>query len=233
MPELTILISPDHTLLVKTGDMFSQGDILAKTESSKGAKLNVAGLLKISPDSLPNHLVVNSSEKIKKDQLIAQKKGFFSSTTIKSPISGYIKLSKDKGFVIIKPTQKDETLLSPCSGEVVKISSSSVIIKSDTKVISGVSGSGNITGELVKLKEDTDFFHIDDRLKAKIVLAHNLSSAIIAKMKALGVLGVIVDTQIGGVSMPFIEISSISQMEEFAGQKVQLFNKGKNNYILI
>lgn len=233
MPELTILISPDHTLLVKTGDTLSQGDILAKIESSKSAKLDIAGLLKINPDSLLNHLIVNSGENIKEGQLIAQKKGFFSSTTIKSPISGSIKLSKDKGFVIIKPIDSDETLLSPCSGEVDKISSSSVIIKSDTTVISGISGSGNIGGELIKLKEDTDFFHIDDRLKYKIVLAHNLTLAIVAKMKALGVLGVIVNTDLKSATMPFVVLNSISQMEGFVGQKVQLFNKGKNSYILI
>ena len=233
MPQLTILISPEQNLKVASGDKLEAGDIIAEAEGIKSAKLNISELLHVKPDRLANHLLVKEGEAVEIGQLIAQKKGVFSSTTIKSPISGTISFSNELGSILIQPQDASSITICPCKAIVDEVSSSSVIINSDKLVIAGSSGVGNTQGELRELGPDVDFFDVDDRFRGKIVITATLKPAVLAKMKALGVQGVIVERDINSSVLPFVVVNKISDLTDYTGQQAKLYNEGNNNYILI
>jgi len=224
---------PEHILKVKLGDKLEAGDIIAEAQISKSAKLNISELLHIKPDKLANHLLVKEGNAVRAGQLIAQKKGVFSSTTIKSPVSGAISLSSELGSILIQPQDKLSSTICPCTAIVEEADSSSVIINSDKLVIAGSLGAGSALGELRELGPDVDFYDVDDKFRGKIVVTTNLKSAVLAKMKALGVQGVIVDTSINSSALPFVVVNKISDLTDYIGQQAKLYNEGNNNYILI
>jgi len=233
MPRLIICPPSEHKLLVKPGDKLKSGDIIAQADDAKSAQLDVSKLLDINPAKLASHLLVSVNDDIEKDQLIAQKKGMFSSTTIKSPISGTIKLTDQPGSVLIKPKDATSTTVCPGNGSVEEVSPQGVILNLDNSVVVGDGGKGNTKGELIELKDNSGFYDIDDSLRGKVVASSSLTPAVLAKMKALKVAGIITDNPIESSALPYVVCSKLSEIREYTGKNVSLFNEGDNNYIVI
>lgn len=144
--------------------------------------LNLALLLKISPQRVIKFLSVPLGQKVKKGDVIAVKKGTLGLRTRKivSPVSGVLeKLEANTGKLTIKKTDLDQ-----------KVVASDVSPKG--KTIKGILGFGEAEGELI-FKKEVDMGDLDKSIKDKIILCPEISSiGAFFKASALGARGLTV-----------------------------------------
>ena len=107
---ITLPISPSAKILVGVGERISSKTILAKfSQAHEAETIHLAKLLSVGNSKISQYLKKKIGEKITAGEVIAQKKGFFSSTVVKSPISGkLVDLDLSKGTLnLLKYSPQD------------------------------------------------------------------------------------------------------------------------------
>ncbi|MEJ5307609.1 MAG: hypothetical protein WHT27_04865 [candidate division WOR-3 bacterium] len=190
-------------VLVKVGDIVKADDIVARTELPGDVeRLNLAGKLGVPPKEASSFLKVSIGEKIKKDQIIAESKGFFGlfKTSIPSPIEGIVENYSDiTGMLTLRKPPKKVEIDAYVNGKVVEvIENEGIVVQTPATFIQGIFGiGGEVKGELKLVAKSPDYIltknDITDELKGKIVIGGSLvTSEVLNECVKKGVLGIVV-----------------------------------------
>ncbi len=134
-------------VLVKKGDKVKAEDIVARTELPGNVQpLNVAGLLSVPPEEVPQVLIKKQGDKVKKGEPIAISKSFFGifKTNVTSPVDGTIdSVSNITGQVILREPPEPVEVNAYIDGTVVEvIENEGVIVETKASFIQGIFGIG-------------------------------------------------------------------------------------------
>ncbi len=188
---------------VKKGDRVKAEDVVARTELPGNVQpLNVAGLLSIPPDDLPNVMLKKVGDEVKKGEPIAQSKGFFGlfKSTVTAPADGVIEsVSEITGQVILREPPIPVEVKAYIDGEVKEvIPNEGVVVETVASFIQGIFGIGGegvgilsvpVSSPDQELTPDL----IDSSAKGKVIVGGSFVTAeALNKAVEVGVVGVVV-----------------------------------------
>lgn len=162
------------------GDKVSALDVVARTElPGKVYPINVANVLGIGPESMPQLLRKKVGDKVSKDELMAQTPGIlglFKSEWL-SPVSGTLEsVSRVTGQVIIQEAPIPVEVNAYINGEVVELlHDEGVVVESEAAFVQGIFGlGGEVYAPLRRLAtrpdESIDADRITPDLKGSIII---------------------------------------------------------------
>ncbi|MEO0270889.1 MAG: hypothetical protein ABIM58_02710 [candidate division WOR-3 bacterium] len=193
-------------VLVKKGEYVKAEYVVARTLLPGNVHpLNVAGLLGVSPQELPNLMLKKEGDDVKKDEIIALSKGFFGlfKTEVKSPVDGKIEqISTVTGQVIIREPPIPVEVKAYFDGIVEDIiPEEGVIMRTTATFIQGIFGvGGEKIGKLKVLVDSPEeeltiekVKKIKDNLEGSIVVGGSfVTSEVLKIFEEMGVLGCVV-----------------------------------------
>ncbi|MCS6956434.1 MAG: acetyl-CoA carboxylase biotin carboxyl carrier protein subunit [Patescibacteria group bacterium] len=211
-------------ILVKTGDKIDFNTPLFNINLKKEFIINIAEKLSIRPEKIFSYLKKLVAEKIKKDEVLAEKKSLLSSIIVKSPVSGIIKeINHNHGTIVIEITSEEKNqFLSPFKGIIEEIKNDFLKIKLnkahsfDLKEKSKIDFGGEIF-----LFKSSDFFNIKtDDIENKIIVVEKLSSFEQIKLEALGAKGFItIETLPEKTEIPSFRLKNIEDIKKIFKEK--------------
>ncbi len=171
-------------VLVKEGDKVSAEDVVAKTSLPGSVQTaNIAGLLGILPEEIEESMLKKVGDEVRKDEIIAQSKGFFGlfKSTVKSPITGKIEsISKITGQVILREPPIPVQVIAYIDGEISKVfPNEGVMVTTRGSFVQGIFGIGGETiGELAIAVDTPETVltekDINDSYKHKIIIGGSM-----------------------------------------------------------
>ena len=193
-------------ILVNKGTKVRGEDVVARTELPGNVQtLNIHGLLGILPDEVEEAMLKKINDPIKKDEIVAQSKGFFGllKSSVRSPIDGVVEsVSKITGQIIMREPPIPVEVMAYIDGEVVDIiQNEGVKIKTSGSFIQGIFGIGGETiGELTMAANDPKDVltekDIDKAFKEKIIVGGSIVTyTALEQARKVGVKGIV----IGGI----------------------------------
>lgn len=183
---------PDNTkLLFKKGEKIDFNQPLYIIELEKESSINIAKELSIKSNNIFHYLKKLVGENIEKNEVIAEKKGFFSDQKIYSPYTGVIKeINHQTGILIIKhKTEKTEEVFSPFKGEIEKIEKNQLYLKlKNPNQYQLRKSNGDFGGEIFYLD---NYQYTYSQINNKIIICEKIDSYNLSKINALGGKGII------------------------------------------
>ncbi|MEO0142315.1 MAG: hypothetical protein ABIL70_03815 [candidate division WOR-3 bacterium] len=190
-------------VLVKEGNRVLAEQVVARTSLPGSVQTsNVAGLLGILPEEIDEVMLKKAGDEVKKDEVIAQSKGFFGlfKSTVRSPITGTIEsISKITGQVILREPPIPVEVIAYIDGEVKNVfANEGVLIRTSGSFIQGIFGiGGEAIGELAcGVSQPDDVLTPDDineSFKGKVIIGGSMVTyEALLKAKNCGVKGIIV-----------------------------------------
>ncbi len=190
-------------VLVKEGDMILAEQVVARTSLPGNVQTsNVAGLLGILPEEIDEVMLKKVGDEIKKDEIIAQSKGFFGlfKSAVRSPITGTIEsISKITGQVILREPPIPVEVIAYIDGEVSSLfPNEGVLIRTNGSFIQGIFGiGGEAIGELTcgvsRPDEVLTPQDINESFKGKVIIGGSMVTyEALLKARDCGVRGIIV-----------------------------------------
>lgn len=193
-------------ILLNKGARVRGEEVVARTELPGNVQtLNIHGLLGILPDEVEAAMLKKINETIKKDEIVAQSKGFFGlfKSSVRSPIDGVIEsVSKITGQIIMREPPIPVEVIAYIDGEIVDIiKDEGVKIRTSGSFIQGIFGIGGETiGELAMAANDPKNVltekDIDTSFKEKIIVGGSIVTYnALEQARKVGVKGIV----IGGI----------------------------------
>lgn len=223
-------IQTTSKIFVEVGDSITNKTILAKSSPNLHIEtIHIAKLLGIPNNKIAQYLRKQIGEKVQSGDILAAKKGLFSSSIVRSPIDGkLVELDLARGILCISKKDEDEneSLYSPVSGKITSISKSFIEIESDNLILKSEKAQGpKVQGKLRLIQEENvGILRSFDDLENSIVLCRDASEAVLAKFSVIGVLGIIM------VSIPIVKDLTWMQINEATFEKLMKFD-GKNIWL--
>jgi hypothetical protein len=189
-------------VMVEVGRRVEPDDIVANTNLPGDANLvNVAGLLSLEPDEVPNYMLKKVGDTVEKDEPIAMAKSFFGlfKSTAKAPMDGTLEdVNKITGQILLRGAPVPVQVRAYVRGEVEEIlPGEGCVVQTYGTFVQGIFGVGGEThGNLVKACQSPDQRLTDDLIKPEhkdcIIVGGNLVTAkALKKAISLGVRGVV------------------------------------------
>ncbi|MEO0075537.1 MAG: hypothetical protein ABIK31_05445 [candidate division WOR-3 bacterium] len=215
-------------VIAKKGQVVNGEDIVAQTSlPGNVTTLNVAGLLGVPPEDIKMMMLKKSGDSIKKDEPIAQSKGFFGlfKSVVKSPIDGIVEsISEITGQVILREAPKPVRVKAYIDGVVTDIiPEEGVIIETEASLVQGIFGIGGETRGIIKVlasdpNQPLTTQDITEDCKDKIIIGGSIvDGPALERAKAVGVKGVVV----GGIED--------STLKKFLGYDIGVAITGHEN----
>jgi len=190
-------------VIAKLGDKVSADTVVARTELPGDVQpLNIAGILGIAPEDIDMYLVKKPGAPIKKDEIIAQTKGFFGlfKTSVKAPFDGSLEsVSKITGQAILRMEPEPVEVTAYIDGEVTEIfEAEGVAVETSGAFVQGIFGiGGEENGVLERIVDKpTDVItpeEITEAHKGKILIGGSLvTKEVLEKAVKCGCKGIIV-----------------------------------------
>lgn len=213
-------------LLIKKDEEVDFKTPLFEDVSFEKTKINISEKLKIKPEKIFHYLKKFVGEKIKKNEVIAEKKGLFFDKKIISPTDGIIEeINHHDGTVIIKiKSDKKSLYFSPIKGKIVSIAKDflEIKVKKGEFFLLKEKSKKTLGGEFFYFESSLFFKTKSENVENKIIIAEKLSSFEQTKFEALGSVG-------------FLTIESLPQKTELISlrlKNIEDLNKIKNNNFL-
>lgn len=183
---------PEHSKCsLKNGQNIDIGDPYIEFFTQSLIDIPLAKKLKIPPASIFKYIKKFVGESLKKSEVLAIKKGFFSSTKILSEYDGIIKeIDHNNGQLIIEVEGSDKKKVpSYFKGEIISISKNEIQLKVKSGKEYDLKNSvGDFGGKTMYLT-NSDVNSITAECSTSICIAESLTSYIQSKTEALGVDG--------------------------------------------
>jgi hypothetical protein len=190
-------------VLVKKGDRVKAEDVVARTLLPGNVHpVNVAGLLGVSPQDVPNVMIKKEGEEVEKGEVIAESKSFFGlfKSQVTAPCKGKIEqISTLTGQVILREPPIPVEVIAYCDGIVKEIiPEEGIIIKTTATFIQGIFGVGGEKIGLLKVAvenptEELTPEKIDESMKGKVVVGGSfVTGAALRKLDEIGAVGCVV-----------------------------------------
>jgi len=190
------------SVLVKKGDRVKAHDIVAQTFlPGKVLPLKLANKLGVLPGMINDYMVVKPGSIIKKNQILAETKGFLGmfKSVVRSPIDGELEsVSHHTGQALLREPKIPIEIMAFIDGIVVDvIPEEGVIIENKSAYVQGIFGLGNETTGVIKIlaKSPEDVVKPQDITADDkgmiIVTGAMLDLPVIEKARSVGVSGII------------------------------------------
>ncbi|MEI6288940.1 MAG: hypothetical protein WCP19_00780 [Chloroflexota bacterium] len=167
---------------VKAGQKVDYLDVVAVGMSDqKHVIIDIARKLRVSPRRADTYIKINRSDKILKNDIIAETPGFFGQE-VKSPIDGQV-VAFGGGKIVLETGGKPVELLAGIQGQVTEIiGDRGVMIRANGTIIQGLWGNGRLeTGVMMSIIDGPDELcdpgRLDFSLRSSIILGGYVDSA--------------------------------------------------------
>lgn len=241
---MTNIISlPIHSsaqILVAEGDRIAGATTIARYSQARHTEtIHLAKLLNVPNKDVPKYLHKKIGDRIESGDILAKKKGFFSTSAVRSPISGKIaQLDVSDGTMdLLKFSAKNQDdVISPVSGKVISVGKSAVEIETDNPVFKTSKGEGrNICGHLIFIEgEETGILDIHGDAEDSIVMCNSIDEAAQIKLLVLGGKGIILQKVKVGITIPWVQVDEtvFKKLAHFSGKGVWLIPENRQIVIL-
>ncbi len=190
-------------VLVKKGDRVKAEDIVARTELPGNVHpVNVAGLLSVPPEDVPQLMLKKTGDSVKKGEPIAMSKSFFGlfKTTVTAPIDGVIEsVSNITGQVILRESPIPVEVNAYVDGVVTEIfENEGVVVETKASLVQGIFGIGEERIGILHVIADSPSFVVDESVikeehKGKVLIGGSfVTSGALKKAAKIGVKGIVV-----------------------------------------
>lgn len=215
-------------IAVKAGDIITPKTILGEVNrKSYEETVSLSDILRVPPAKISRYLKKGIGEEVTCGQILAEKKSLFSTSQIKSPVSGIIKeVNLTSGDVVITVGEGSikENLLLPFSGKITSVREDRLDIEINGVVYDGISGYGNMFGgELIYYPKDRlEVMDLISDCNGKVVLCNSVDADTAIKLDVVGASGLIIRRVPRDLSLPWIDVSDevFVKLKEYAGNKV-------------
>lgn len=237
---ITLSISSEAKILVSSGEKITSKTPLVKfSEKVDHQTIHLAKLLGVPASKIPKFLKKKIGESVSAGDVIAEKKGLFSSSVVRSPLSGKLgELDLAKGTInLVKYSedQKDD-LISPVSGKIVSVAKSYLEIEVDNPIFKAIKGDGNDTVGKLKYVGGSDLgtLDVDGDVEDCIILCKSVKEETLVKLQVLGTRGGIFLKIKDEGALPWIlvEENTFKNLIDFDAKLVWLRPKEKQVIIL-
>lgn len=218
-------------ILVNVGDKIGPDTTLAETEVAASEKIiQLAYLLHVNASHIAKYLKKNLGDSIKSGEILAEKKGFFSSSKINSPTDGKIKeidLKKGTLTLFVYSASSDiAKTTAPFSGKVTGIGKGYIEMEINGRLFKAIKGEGKIvSGKLVHLSSDTvGILEVDKDVDHSILMARSVTESAVVKLEVLGSKGFIFQKSPQEINSPWVEVNedTYTALTEFVSKTVWL-----------
>jgi len=189
------IILPENTFcLLKPGDRVEFGQPFLEKKEKREEEVFVAKKLNIQPKKIFQYLKKFIGDFVKKDEIIALKKNFFSENKVLSPFNGIIKeVDHNLGKVVISFDEKNKKIIPAYfQGEVIKIKDGFIELNVNKQQEYPVKKLENSFGGEVFYLMEKDLGSLNNSMiNKKIIFVENITGLMQAKIEALGCLGLV------------------------------------------
>jgi len=213
---IKFLISVDQSqhVLIKPGQKVDFKTPLLKKAYQNEIKLPVAQALDIPPQKIFLTLLKLVGETIKKGEVIAKNKAFFSEKKYVSNYDGIIKeINHEEGYLLLTTTLKaQETINSYFKGEIVDVKKNEITLKvDDVKVFDLKEAARDFGGEVLFIKPGEIANFDQEKITNKVVFIENIQPYNQAKLEVIGASGFVTLQQlVEKTSLPDAQIKNPS-----------------------
>lgn len=189
---LAISLPEDYHLLVKTGQTVDFDTPFAEKKTVSEIHISVSTKLDIPPVKIFNYLKKFVGDDVKKNEILAVKKSFFSTKKVISDNQGKIKeVDHNTGEIVITTAgNKKNIILSWIKGEITDIKKNRVSIKvKESREFPLRKTTGDFGQEVFYLKNKDFQPSFTQELSGKILFGESLTSYLQSKTEALGING--------------------------------------------
>ncbi|PIP14428.1 MAG: hypothetical protein COX48_00855 [bacterium (Candidatus Stahlbacteria) CG23_combo_of_CG06-09_8_20_14_all_34_7] len=216
------------TVVAQKGEYVKADDIVATTSLPGDVeRLNLAGKLGVPAKEAFSFLKVKTGDEIKKDQVIAESKGFFGlfKSSIPSPIDGFVEsYSEITGMLTLRKPPKRVEIDAYVNGKVVDvIENEGIVLETPATFIQGIFGIGGEVKGILKLVAQTPDYvmkpqDITDEMKGTIIIGGSLvTNEILRACVDRGVVGIVA----GGIND--------KELKEFLGEEIGVAITGQED----
>jgi len=110
-----ITLTPNAKVLVDVGDEINRETVLAsEDEKDKDTRIDLSGILKVTPSGIFRYIKKRPQDAIKEGDILAEKRTFLTTLTVRSPVNGKVKeIDLKSGILSIsKDTHKSSKNIS-------------------------------------------------------------------------------------------------------------------------
>lgn len=190
-------------VLVKKGDKVKAEDIVARTELPGNVHpVNVAGLLSVPPEDVPQLMLKKAKDAVRKGEPIAMSKSFFGlfKTTVTAPIDGVIEsISNITGQVILRESPIPVEVNAYIDGIIVDVfKNEGVVVEAKASLVQGIFGIGEERIGILKVIADSPDFVVEEEVikeeyKNMVLVGGSFVTAnALRKAAKIGVKGIVV-----------------------------------------
>jgi len=190
---LTIDVDDTKDLIIKPGQKVDFDTPLKEKKYPQEIKILIAQFLDIPPQKIFVYLKKVVGEKIKKGELLAEKKGFFSRKKCISQYDGIIKeINHQEGFLLIEShSDIDEVTPAFFKGEIVALESNKIKIKvGHYKSFELKQATDDFGGKIFYL--NSSIVLSEEETIDKIIVSQSISSYGQTKLETLGIKGFVI-----------------------------------------
>ena len=189
-------------VLVQAGETVRADQVVARTELPGNVhSVNVANLLSVLPDEVPEKMVKGAGDPVAKDEIIAKSSSLFGlfKSNVKSPIAGSVEsVSEITGQVLLREPPIPVEVDAYVDGTIIEVRpGEGVVVETHGSLIQGIFGIGGEAFGMVQVvasspSEDLDASSITAEHEGKILIGGALvTSAALEKAVSCGVRGVV------------------------------------------
>lgn len=217
MTTINLSIPKNSQLLIEMGKNLDFQSPFYQIKKTVCEKIPLAKLLNINKEKIYQYIKKTVGQKVKKNEIIAQRKGFLSEKKIVSPIDGeIIEINHENGEMIIAYQSKDNKTKNCFFKGVVKEIKNNIVsvqIKNGVKIpLDEVNLQAG--GEIFFYRSDSLFFQISEEdIKDKIVITEKLTSHVNLKCETLGCSGFLFIEKEEKPSIPYGRLNNIKYLK--------------------
>jgi len=215
---ITIDIPEGGQLLLKMGQKVDLETPLMETKTEEKTELLIAKELNIPPDKIFQHLKKFVGDHIKKNDLLAIKKGFFSKQDFFSPIEGIINEIDhvDGKLVVTIEKSGKNTVPTLIKGEVIKVGKRQVEIKVKKGEEFLLKTISQDFGKQCYYPQSTNEPELKpEEIAHKIVFAKSISDYLQRKIEALDAQGFVTLNKLSEpTDLPIAQVKNIADFEK-------------------
>ncbi len=223
-------IPRDADIVVDIGDKISRDTHYAEMPAKNTEKtIHLSRLLKIPPKDIQKYLLVRVGEKIHLEEIIAQKKSFFKTSFIRSPVEGKItQIDFKKGIMIIDNAKEDDArgeVRSPVAGKIIKINQNDLELELDGMLLDVLDAAGNdVIGEIMSIDKNVDTFDLSSDAEEKIILCEGITESALTKAEVIKAKGLILSRPSMETHLSWVKVDTdiYKKIVQYTGKQVWL-----------
>lgn len=227
-------------IVVEEEEKVAKNTPLARINKKTTEKtIHLAKLLRIEPAKMQKFMLKKAGQKVYIGDILAEKKGLFYSSTIKSPLDGVIaEINLKTGTLLLSSLDPDNSgsdLRTPVEGVVKKLKQDEILLETEGLEFTGVLGAGDeVMGDLIDFQDKADIFAYDARVENKIVVSDNFTDEVISKIEVLEAVGLISSGVLPATTLSYLRIDNKirDKLSQFSGKTVWLRPSKKQIVIL-